>query len=151
MQRQLVQIDQTPTLGNGYFISSHKRPEIRILIRTSRSYVSKFNRNRGNFQMEIGIPQVYTYTFKSWRTDSYPGSGAPYRRESWNCSIKQPFYSQISLVTRVYLVMAVFRLTAFPRNFRLVTSVSRPYRISIEPGSSIIRNINYTIYKLIVC
>lgn len=28
MQRQLVQIDQTPTLGNGYFISSHKRPEV---------------------------------------------------------------------------------------------------------------------------
>ena len=82
------------------------------------------NRNRANFQTEIGIPPLrIIHPLSSPLADRQLSrqTVAPYRRESWNCSIKQPFHWQISLVTRVYLVMAVSRPAAFPRNFRLVT------------------------------
>lgn len=94
-----------------------------IVRRTVPQLRRRFNRNRAKLQTEIGIPPVRRLSSRGGRT-SYPGNGAPYRRESCNCSIKQPLRSQISPVTRVYLVMAVSRLAAFPRNFRLVTSDS---------------------------
>lgn len=86
----------------------------------------KLNRNRANLETEV-VYSSGSYTFHSRWTDRYPGkayiyiyTSRLYRRESWNCSIKQPLNSlQISPATRVYPVIAVSRLAAFPRNFRL--------------------------------
>lgn len=85
---------------------------------------------RGNW-IEIGQTwrRKYSsgsYTFHSRWTDRHPGKGVHiythvytsrlYRRESWNCSIKQPLGSvqQISPATRVYPVIVGVSPRGFP-------------------------------------